>query len=219
MQLQEPSLAIQEAGGGDRAVRQRTPRTLTQWHSAHSQRPSLHRLLLNLKLHDAATFEHSRRVCTYALQLADSLKLMGSQRSDLCMAARLHDIGKLALPSTILCKPGRLTAEERKQVDKHPALGERMLQDLHFDRAVLAAIRGHHERYDGTGYPDGLRGADIPLLARILSIADSFDAMTSSRYYRSELSREDAMVLLQSASGTQFDPELAMAFMKTQLAC
>jgi len=130
------------------------------------------------------------------------------------LAAKLHDIGKVGLPESILNKPGRLTAEEFTLVRKHPVIGERVLAPIIGSRTVLAAIRGHHERYDGLGYPDNLRGGNIPLLARIVSVADSFDAMTSTRAYREARSRDEAVDILLKGAGTQFDPDLVPPFVE-----
>lgn len=127
-------------------------------------------------------------------------------------AGEFHDIGKLAIPSEILDKPGPLTDEEFEIVRLHPLVGETMLTPLGLPEDVLAAVRGHHENWDGTGYPDGLKGKDIPVTARILSIVDSFDAMTAGRPYRSTLTFREAADEILANSGTQFDPFMAEMF-------
>lgn len=127
-------------------------------------------------------------------------------------AGEFHDIGKLAIPAEILDKPGPLTDEEFEVVKLHPLVGETMLTPLGLPDDVLAAVRGHHENWDGTGYPDGLKGRDIPVTARILSIVDSFDAMTAGRPYRSTLSYRQAADEISANAGTQFGPFMAEMF-------
>ena len=127
-------------------------------------------------------------------------------------AGEFHDIGKLAVPSEILNKPGPLTDAEFEIVKLHPLVGETMLTPLNLDESVLNAVRGHHEHWDGSGYPDGLRGDKIPLVARILTIVDSFDAMTAGRPYRSGMSELDAVEEILKNAGSQFDPILARLF-------
>lgn len=127
-------------------------------------------------------------------------------------AGEFHDIGKLAIPDEILNKPAALTEEEYEIVKLHPIVGETMLTPLDLPDDILAAVRGHHERWDGTGYPDGLKGEEIPLIARMLSIVDSFDAMTGGRPYRDDLSSDDAVAEILNNAGTQFDPFLAEMF-------
>ncbi len=186
--------------------------------SAH-KRPAINRLLRLLWEHDPATAAHSLRVCRYALRLGKALSLDSRQRRDLSMAAHLHDIGKLAVPRDILQKPARLTPAEYRQLREHPAKGERIIARFAPSPTVLAAIRGHHERFDGSGYPDGLHGENIPLLARILAIADSFDAMTRSRTYRAALPGVSALAIIHLAAGTQFDPKLVKVFSAISTPC
>lgn len=153
---------------------------------------------------------HSFRVRQYALKLADVLDLDRSQRRKLSLAAKLHDIGKVGLPECILNKPGPLTVEEFAAVKEHPVLAERILAPILRSPATLAAIRGHHERFDGTGYPDGLRGQEIPFLARVLTIADCYDALTSARAYRQAMPPAEALEIIRQGAGGQFDPELVV---------
>src|SRR5207249_8296744 len=156
---------------------------------------------------------HSLRVRSYVLRLADALGLDRRLRRQLGLAAKLHDIGKVGLPENVLNKTGALTPQELLVVREHPVIGERILAPIIRSRRVLAAIRGHHERFDGQGYPDGLRGEAIPLLARILTVADCFDAMTSVRAYRDALSWNDAKEVLRQGAGTQFDPAFVKPFL------
>lgn len=163
---------------------------------------------------DPSTVGHSRRVRGYALRLASALGLERRQCKQLSLAAMLHDIGKVGIPDHILHKPGRLTPEEERVVRGHPEVGERILAPIVRSRAVLAAIRGHHERLDGSGYPDGLAGGHIPLLARLLAITDCFDALTSSRSYRPALSVCEALAILEAGAGSHFDPVFVHAFLR-----
>ncbi|HEV3237394.1 MAG TPA: HD-GYP domain-containing protein [Gemmataceae bacterium] len=167
-----------------------------------------------LKRHDSATAEHSVRVRRYALALAKELNLSAKLKRKLGIAALLHDVGKIAISSDMLNKPGALNFEERRQIEEHPNEGHRLLTTIFSDATLLAAVRGHHERFDGTGYPDGLRGDEIPYLARIICIADCFDALTSRRSYRTALSFAEGLKELQRNAGSQFDPEMVEAFVK-----
>jgi HD-GYP domain-containing protein (c-di-GMP phosphodiesterase class II) len=151
----------------------------------------------------------------YAQRLAAGLGLDLRSRRRLSLAAKLHDIGKVAIPETILNKRGPLTPEEFGLVQEHPVIGERILAPIIRSRMVLAAIRGHHEALDGTGYPDGLCGERIPLLARIITIADCFDAMTSSRAYRGALPVAEALDNLRAGAGKRFEA----AFVRTFIEC
>jgi HD-GYP domain-containing protein (c-di-GMP phosphodiesterase class II) len=140
------------------------------------------------------------------------LRLNGRTKKRLSLAAKLHDIGKVGLPEAILNKPSGLSAAEFAVVREHPVVGERILSPIIRDTAVLAAIRGHHERFDGTGYPDGLSGDRIPLLARVLAVADCFDALTSARAYRAAVPAATALTILAQEAGTHFDPDIALPF-------
>jgi HD-GYP domain-containing protein (c-di-GMP phosphodiesterase class II) len=153
------------------------------------------------------------RVRRYALALARALGLPRKLQRQLSLASRLHDIGKVAIPETILHKPAALTAEEEAVIREHPATGEHILTPIIRNRAVLAAIRGHHERLDGTGYPDGLKGEQVPLLARLITIPDVFDALTSSRAYRDAMPLGQALHVLRQGAGIQFDPEFIRTFL------
>jgi putative nucleotidyltransferase with HDIG domain len=161
---------------------------------------------------DKYTLFHSRNVTAYTLALADRLGITGDERNDLWNAALLHDIGKIGIPETILNKAGRLTTEEYEIIKTHPVKGCNILEPIIAFKNLLPAIRYHHERYDGKGYPDGLSGRYIPISARILAVADSFDAMTSNRVYRLSPGVDFALAQIEEHSGTQFDPNLAKAF-------
>jgi response regulator RpfG family c-di-GMP phosphodiesterase len=168
-------------------------------------------LVRTLEERDPCTAGHSVRVRHYALRLADAVCLGNRERQRLLLAAKLHDIGKIGIPEAILNKPGGLTGDEQRVVSAHPIIGERILKPVVRSRAVLAAVRGHHERLDGTGYPDGLKGAQIPLLARLLAVADCFDALTSARAYREALPVADALVVMRAGAGKHFEPEFVRA--------
>lgn len=172
-------------------------------------------LAMSLDERDKYTHGHSRRVTNLALALGDHIGLNINNYSILRLGSILHDIGKIGVPDSILLKPGKLTGEEFEIIKKHPEQGVHILQPLKHDYKVLQIIpiiRHHHERYDGNGYPDGLSGENIPLLARVVAIADSYDAMTSDRPYRKGMSKEKALAEIEKGSHTQYDPHLAMKF-------
>lgn len=162
-------------------------------------------LLHRLDRHDRSTEEHTRRVATWAVALGESLGLRGGQLRELALAGILHDIGKLSVPHAILAKPGRLTDEEMDVVRGHPASGEELLAQLGHPERVRRWVRGHHERLDGSGYPDGLAGSALDLETRILAVADVYDALVSPRAYRRAWVRDDALALLREGVGTLFD--------------
>ena len=163
---------------------------------------------------DRYTKQHSEDVARYAVFLADQLGLGPEERQSIELAGLLHDVGKIGVPGTILRKPGPLSADEYDAIKQHPALGDAIVRDLPNVEAVKAGVRHHHERWDGTGYIDGLAGEDIPLIARIVSVADAFSAMTTTRPYRKALTVAEALHRLREASGTQLDPRLVTAFVE-----
>ena len=159
------------------------------------------------------THGHTERVTAYALALAAQVGLPEGEREVLRRGAALHDIGKIAVPDAILDKPGRLTAEEYEVIKRHPAEGVRIVEPLRSLRDTIPLVRWHHERLDGKGYPDGLYGGAIPLLARILAVADVYDALSSERPYRPALPPAECLRLLrESAAGGGLDPELVAHF-------
>jgi HD-GYP domain-containing protein (c-di-GMP phosphodiesterase class II) len=163
---------------------------------------------------DAYTAGHSRRVSIYADRLANALGLEPRVCKQLGLAAKMHDIGKIGVPEAILNKPGPLTPTEQATIREHPVISERILKTIVSNPVVLAGIRGHHERYDGKGYPDGLCGEQIPLLARLITVPDCYDAMTTSRAYRAAMPPARAQEILADGAGTQFDPALVKVFLK-----
>jgi putative two-component system response regulator len=171
-------------------------------------------LARTLEARDPYTSGHSRRVRQYSLRLADALGVDAQLRKQLSLAAMLHDIGKVGVPEAVLNKPGALTSEELDLVREHPVIGERILSPIIRNQTILAAIRGHHERFDGGGYPDGLRGEAIPYLARLITVADCYDALTSSRAYRGAMPPAKALEIIRAGVGTQFDPPIAETFLR-----
>jgi putative two-component system response regulator len=166
-----------------------------------------------LEAKDPYTRGHSRRVAEYAVATGRALGLAPAMVEQLRLGGELHDIGKIGTRDAVLNKPGPLTEEEFAEIRRHTVEGEAMLSVLRDDHPeVLHIVRWHHERLDGTGFPDGLRGGEIPLAARIVSVVDAFDAMTSTRAYRGLQSTESSLVELQRSAGNQFDPDVVRAF-------
>jgi response regulator RpfG family c-di-GMP phosphodiesterase len=170
-------------------------------------------LVRTLEARHPSTCGHSLRVRNYVVGLAEALGWPERARRQAALAAKLHDIGKVGLPEAILNKPGVLTAGEWDVVRQHPVIGERILSPILRSPPLLAAIRGHHERWDGSGYPDGLCGQRIPPVARLITVADCFDALTSTRSYRDPLPRGEALELLRAGAGSQFDPTVIPPFL------
>jgi HD-GYP domain-containing protein (c-di-GMP phosphodiesterase class II) len=155
---------------------------------------------------------HSDEVSGYVAAVAEKLDLDPHRREQLVLGSLLHDVGKLAIGKPILLKPGPLTRVERAIVERHPLIGACIVGQLQELRLVAPAILHHHERWDGTGYPNGLSGREIPLEARIIAVADSFSAMTADRPYRRRLSVAEARGELRRCAGTQFDPRIVGLF-------
>ena len=162
---------------------------------------------------DGYTHRHSERVAALTAQLACELDLSEEDRETAELAALLHDVGKIAVPDSILNKPGRLTPEEYVEMQKHPLHGAQILGNIQSAtvKAVMPGVQYHHEKWDGTGYPEGLKADAIPFLARLLGVADFFDALTSARAYRTAIPPLEAMKLIEEGSGTHFDPAVAAA--------
>jgi diguanylate cyclase (GGDEF)-like protein/putative nucleotidyltransferase with HDIG domain len=165
-------------------------------------------LSLAIEAKDHTTHDHLRRVQVYAVEIAKELGLDDSQLNAIRAASMLHDIGKLAVPENILSKPGRLTPEEFEKMKIHPIVGAEILYRVEFPYPVVPIVRSHHEKWDGSGYPDGLKQEAIPIGARILSAVDCFDALASERPYRRAMSPEEAMSNLSSEKGRSFDPRV-----------
>lgn len=163
---------------------------------------------------DAYTNGHSLRVTLYSMILAKRLNLDETYLEDIEIAGLMHDIGKIAMPKSILCKNGRLTDEEFLVMKSHPERGEKIVFNIKKLQVISEWVKAHHEKWDGTGYPDGLKGEQIPLAGRIIALADTYDAMTSTRPYRNALSHEVAISEIKRWSGVQFDPKLADLFVE-----
>jgi HD-GYP domain-containing protein (c-di-GMP phosphodiesterase class II) len=159
---------------------------------------------------DGYTHRHSERVAALSGRLASEMGLSDDERRTVQLSALLHDVGKIAVPDSILNKPGRLTSEEFDEIKKHPTHGARILGNIQSPSitAVLPGVRHHHEKWDGSGYPDGLSGDAIPFLGRLLGVADFFDALTSSRSYRAATSADHAVGLIEQGNGSHFDPHI-----------
>lgn len=166
-----------------------------------------------LEERDAYTQGHSSRVTDYSVRTASEMQLGEEQIIALQIGGNLHDIGKIGVPEEVLCKTEGLTDEEWLVMREHPEKGSRMVEPLSFLSKERVLIRHHHERWDGKGYPDGLAGEEIPLLSRILCVADAFDAMTSTRSYRKRMTLETAIDQLKKNKGTQFDPDIVDVFL------
>jgi putative nucleotidyltransferase with HDIG domain len=163
---------------------------------------------------DPYTGGHTKRVMNYSLAIGRYLGLDKTEMDNLKLAAILHDIGKIGIRDNVLLKEDRLTPEEFESMNMHTSYGAEILEHIKQLKSVIPGVKGHHEKYDGTGYPDGLKGTEIPLAARIIAVADTFDAMTTDRPYRKALSAEAAFNELKKFAGKQFDPEVVEAFFK-----
>lgn len=185
-------------------------RKLTESLSFHNQ--VLQAFRASLRAVTQETEEHSQRIRNLALQLGKALGLSQRELDELSLLAEFHDIGKIAIPQSVLEKPGPLDEEEWAIVKKHPEIGFRITQSIWELSSIANYILFHHERFDGTGYPRGLKGEDIPLLSRIIAICDAYDVMVTGRPYRKARTKEEALAELKRCSGTQFDPRIVEAF-------
>ncbi len=176
---------------------------------------TLKSLIATVEARDSYTKQHSERVTGYALRIAGVMGL-GAEELDLIrFGGFLHDIGKIGVRDTVLLKPGGLTREEIEEIRRHSVIGDEIVKPIKFFTREREIIRHHHEHFNGAGYPDGIAGDRIPLIARILTVADSYDAMTSNRPYRTARSHEYAVAELERCAATQFDPEVVRAFLAT----
>jgi putative nucleotidyltransferase with HDIG domain len=161
---------------------------------------------------DAYTGKHAERVAAYGIEIARAVGLPRPEGVETQFGFLLHDIGKVAMPDAILFKPGALTTEERALMARHPVVGAEIVDGIEFLSEAAKVVRSHHERWDGTGYPDGLHGEEIPLAARVFAVADVLDALTTDRPYRPRIPLAEARAMIAKGAGTQFDPMVVKAF-------
>jgi HD-GYP domain-containing protein (c-di-GMP phosphodiesterase class II) len=171
-----------------------------------------------LDARDGYTAGHSRRVSEYSCAIARAMSIDGESLDELRIAALLHDIGKIGIADSVLQKPGPLTKEEMRLLQQHPTIGRRILEGVQGFHTYLPAVELHHENWDGSGYPLGLRGDATPLAARIVHVADAYDAMTTDRPYRRGMSHEEAIGVLEKYAGTQFDSAIVPVFARLSSA-
>lgn len=176
---------------------------------------TLRSLVISIEARDSYTKQHSERVTAYALQIAEVMELAPEDKDALRFGGYLHDIGKIGVRDTVLTKPTRLTPEETAEIRLHPVIGGNIIKPIRFFPRERDLILHHHENFDGSGYPDGLAGEAIPLIARVLAVADAYDAMTSSRPYREALTHARAVDELTRCSDSQFDSRVVRAFLQT----
>ncbi len=174
---------------------------------------TLYAFVETIEARDSYTKQHSIRVSKYAVNIAKAMGCSQEDQDQLNVAGSLHDIGKIGIPDNILLKPGRLTEEEFEIIKKHPVIACNIIGHFGMWADERSIIRHHHERYDGSGYPDALSGEDIPILSRILAVADVYDALTTDRSYRKKMPVEKALQIIQESSGSQFDPKVVEIFM------
>ena len=167
-----------------------------------------------VEVKDPYTSGHSEKVTQFTIAIAEKMGLSNDEIENLRVAGLLHDIGKIGIPDSVLNKPARLTSAERIMVDSHPVISAEIVGKIEALAHLVPIIRHHHEWYDGKGYPDRLKGKKIPLEARILAVADGFEAMTSERPYRRALTEEEALAELEKGAGTQWDPQVVEVFVK-----
>jgi putative nucleotidyltransferase with HDIG domain len=183
-------------------------------HLAELYLSTIKSLALAVDAKDQYTHQHILRVQRYAVAIAKRMGLADDELEGVNTGALLHDIGKIGVPDAVLLKPGRLTDEEFDLIKQHPSMGAQILGPVEFPWPVLPVVKYHHEKWDGTGYPEGLKGEAIPLTARILAVADVYDALTSNRSYRSAWSHEKARAEIERCAGSHFDPQVVDAFLQ-----
>jgi len=171
-------------------------------------------LRFTVEAKDSYTRGHSDRVADYSVLIGEKAGLSEEQLKLLKVGGLFHDIGKIGIPDSILLKPDKLTDDEYSEIKNHPSIGAHILGTASVFKEIIPIVKHHHEKYDGKGYPSGLKGEEIPYLARIAAIADTFDAMTSRRSYRNALDLQIVKDEIEKCKGTQFDPELANIFLE-----
>jgi HD-GYP domain-containing protein (c-di-GMP phosphodiesterase class II) len=189
-------------------------RTLAR--AQRNSRDTMESLVDAIEQRDPYTAFHSRRVASYSREILSEMSDIPYQLTEtIAIAARVHDIGKVGTRDSTLYKPGPLTLDERQEILRHAEVGASIVSRIDEYRMTAPIVRHHHERWDGTGYPDGISGEDIPLGARVIAVADAFDTMTTDRPYRTAMSDEAAVREIARCSGTQFDPVVVNAFMRS----
>jgi HD-GYP domain-containing protein (c-di-GMP phosphodiesterase class II) len=205
LEIRELSESFNRAAGAIREARENL-------HSAYVE--FIGSLASALDARDPYTAGHSHRVSQFACAIARALNFSDEKLEEIRIGALLHDIGKIGIADSVLQKRGRLTGEEWELIKQHPAIGRRILEGVHGFHDYLPTVELHHENWDGTGYPHGQRGEETPIAARIVHVADAYDAMTSDRPYRPGMSRARALELLRESAGTQFDPAIVPIFVR-----
>jgi putative nucleotidyltransferase with HDIG domain len=187
-------------------------------HTNRVEAPTLKSLLSALRAHDPYTFRHSLRTVRLSLLLAHACGVSRPELRALSLGALVHDLGKIFIPGEVLHKEGTLNEEEWEAVRRHPSDGARLLLGVSPPQGVRRVVAEHHERWDGRGYPAGLSGDDIDFNARVVAVADAFDAMTSERPYRPAAGFDEAAAELERCAGTQFDPDVVLSFLRAPRA-
>ena len=211
-----PMLLDDEFAGSVAVIRDITERKRAEEPLKRAALETLEALSRLVEANDPYTSGHSTTVTEIAIKIAQKMGLQDGPLDILCIAGPLHDVGKVGIPSSVLNKPTGLTEAEWVMVKAHPQVSAAVAQQVTAFQVAVPVIRHHHERWDGTGYPNGLKGDDIPLLARILAVADGFQAMTSERPYRRARTEAEALEELHKGAGTQWDPEVVKVFLKLQ---
>ena len=178
-----------------------------------SYRATVRALSNAVEARDAYTGKHAERVTAYGIEIARAMQVPIADGGGVEFGFLLHDVGKVAIPDAILYKPDKLTEEERALMAQHPVIGAEIVREIAFLTDAVAIVRSHHERWDGTGYPDRLRGEEIPLAARVFTVADVLDALTTDRPYRPASPMAEAREMIRAERGRQFDPRVVDAFM------
>ena len=209
----ELALREQEAANRERQLERYAADLRETYKEERARSRELVRALSNaVEARDAYTSKHAERVTAYALELARALGTTLANTAEIEFGFLLHDIGKVAVPDAILWKPGPLTDKERALMAQHPLIGAEIVRGIEFLGPAAEVVRSHHERWDGKGYPDGLRGEQIPLAARVFAVADVLDALTTERPYRHASPLPVARQMIVAESGRQFDPQVVDAF-------
>ncbi|HEY7392505.1 MAG TPA: HD domain-containing phosphohydrolase [Bryobacteraceae bacterium] len=203
LEIRELTRGFDQAAKAVREARERLTRAYVEFVGSLAQA---------LDARDPYTAGHSRRVSNYACAIAEAMGLAEPEVETIRVGALLHDLGKIGISDVVLHKPGRLTADETDLIRQHPVIGRRILDNVHGLEPYLGIVELHHENWDGSGYPRGLKGAETPLEARIVKVADSYDAMTSDRPYRRGMTHAQAMAILRKVSGSETDTEIVEAF-------